>query len=85
MAGSERTDTPLERVYLWQVKVLGFYWRFSLASWENWHRPESEPSVRRAWWWRWSFHRNSRSCFRICGLTLESKSTPYMDYSEYGV
>lgn len=75
-------DEPLDR---WQVKVLGFYWRFCFYGWENHHQPQSEPSVRRAWWWLWHFNRNSRSCFRICGLTLESKATPYRDYSRYGV
>lgn len=89
---TERLDDPQradkshdEPLYRWQVKLLGYYWCFSVASWENWHRPDLDPRVRRAWWWLWRFNRDSRSCFRICGLTLESKQTPYIDYSRYGV
>ena len=71
--------------YPWQVKLFGHYWRFSIASWENWHGPASDQRMRRAWWWLWHWRRNGRSCFRICGLTLGSKATPYIDYSRYGV
>lgn len=81
---SEHSDKS-DELYRWQVKLFGYYWRFSIASWENWHGPESGPNMRRAWWWLWHWRVNGRSCFRICGLTLASKVTPYIDYSRYGV
>ena len=69
--------------YRWQIKVLGYFWRFDIAEWIEWHRPESDQRTRRAWWWLWSFRWNGRSCFRVCGLTLHSKSTPWTDFSRY--
>lgn len=75
-------DAP--KPYRWQVKVRGYFWRLYIAPWSEWHGHAAGPRMRRAWWWLWHWHVNSRSCFRVCGLTLHSKSTPWTDFSEYG-
>jgi len=73
------------RIGRWQLKVLGYYWYFAFASWSGWHGTESDARMRRAWWWLWHWRgRKGRSCLRVCGVTLHSKATPSMDYSEYG-
>ena len=77
------SEDKLER---FQIKLLGYYWRFQFDGWANWHAHDSDERTRRAWWWLWHWRGSrGRSCLRICGIALHSKSTPFIDYSEYGV
>ena len=76
-------DVPLDR---WQVKLFGYYWQFQIDSWASWHSPDSDARMRKAWWWLWHWRgAQGRSCLRVCGVSLHSKSTPFRDYSRYGV
>ena len=77
------TDLPPSR---WQVKLLGYYWQFQLDSWSEWHGRDCDARMRRAWWWLWHWNGSkARSCLRICGISLHSKATHFIDYSRYGV
>lgn len=75
----------MRKDYFWQVKALGMYWRVYIASWAEWHGKGADKQMRRAWWWLWHWKPQSRSCIRVCGITLHSAHTPWSDYSEYGV
>jgi hypothetical protein len=64
---------PYTRTDPWQVKIGGFWWRFSFAEWSEWHQPQSEPHLRRAWWWLVHWPSYGKYCFRVCGLTLHGR------------
>lgn len=51
----------------------GYLWRLHYQSFDEFHAPQSEPEVRRAWWYlrHWPVYGNY--CFRLLGLTLNGR------------
>ena len=53
-----------------RLKCFGVVWRVYFGAYREWHQPESEPSVRRAWWWLCHWPKYGNYCLRVVGITL---------------
>lgn len=68
---------PCTQINPWQVKIGGIWWRVKFAPWYSFHQPQSEPHLRRAWWWMVQWNRFGNYAIRICGVTLMGRDVPW--------